>query len=169
MTIKRVGSGQYLLGATASAAAAQLEGQGFRLPERPKSTMPSLPDDITELSDKDLMDLYAEFVGWSEYAFTQLSAASVNEKEEERRLAVSTAREVALLRMSGMNVTDARNGAKDKMSDLVKRVAEAEAYRKVLEAVAEGCDKSASLLSRELTRRTNGAEQSRRSGSRFTL
>lgn len=159
----------YTMGTVPTEAAELLRSQGLSLPNKPPNEMPQLPEDVTDLSDRDLMQTYATYVAWSEYANTQLAIASVDEKHAEREHNLIELRTQARYRDAGDNVTTARSNARldDDVQQAYQRVINAEAYRKLLEVVASNCDKAAALLSRELTRRTSG-EQQRRHGNWLT-
>lgn len=168
MTIrKRKTRPEYRLGVLAEKTVSMLEAQGLKLPGKPSSQMPELPSDATDLGDAELMSLYSEFVAWGEYAESQSAAAAVDEKEAERRLASAIAREIARGLDEGKKITEARADAKAVTGAYEEEVLSAEAYRKVVESVSSACDKSASLLSRELSRRLSSPDTSRRASQRF--
>lgn len=163
---------KYRLGPASRSAHQVVENQGLRLPKHPgDGGVPDLPEDVTELSEKDLMVLYTEMVAWSEYASTQLAIAQVDEKGMSRKVDSLSLRVQMDAREGGMNVSDARLAAKGDPEVVAASDAlfEVESYRRLLESVVESTDKSAALLSRELTRRTAGKEYRRRDGAVWGL
>lgn len=147
-----------------------MRDQGLEIAERPESEMPSMPHDLTELDDRSLMVLYSEVTAWAEFAESQAACAVIDEKHAAR-VAEATYRDaVEARRAEGLNVTDARNQAKGDAGVLAAENAsfEAEAYRRLVDSVAKRCERDAALVSRELTRRTAGAERTRRAGSTWT-
>lgn len=161
----------YRMGLASARAYAALKAQGMTFNDRPGQEIPEIPDDLTDLDDHALMTLYATFVAWSEYAASQCACSIIDEKDAERR-ALGLERQAQLeFRAQGLNVTDARSSAKD--SETVSKAFdahfEAESYRRLVESIVTATERSAALLSRELTRRTGAsAEKSRRQGSWIT-
>ncbi len=158
----------YVAGTRSEAAIEALAKQGLDVAPKPKSEgIPDLPKDLTDLSEKELMALYAEYVAWSDYATSQFACAVVDEKEAERQVSLVEATKIAQLRTQGVGVTDAR--AAVKVLPVVVAVREElvtkEAYRRMLETVVETCEKRSNLTSRELTRRTSGMDRNRRAGN----
>lgn len=160
----------YRLGPDARRSHQVVEAQGLTLPSHPGGGIPDLPSDITELSEKDLMDTYVEMVSWSEYAATQLAIAQVDEKGVSRNVDTYSLRAQIAAREAGMNVSDARLASKldENVCAAADALFEIESYRRLLESVVEATDKSAALLSRELTRRTAGREYRRREGTTWS-
>lgn len=126
---------------------------GLYLPDRPEGGIPTLPVDITELSDEDLMVLYSDFIAWSDYAASQLAVAASEEREHMRLHDLQKARSIVAPAPGEVSVTAARARAEDDASSSGYAASERYAYRKVLEAVAGNMDRDAALLSRELSRR----------------
>lgn len=161
----------YRMGLASASAYTALKAQGMRFIDKPGDEIPAIPEDLTSLDDQTLMQVYARFVAWAEYAASQCSCAAIDEKNAERRALSLERKEQLALRAQGHNVTDARNTAKD--SEAVSKAFDehfaAEAYRRLVESVATSVDRAAALISRELTRRTGAsAEKSRRQGNWLT-
>lgn len=156
------------LGAASGWAAESLAKQGLHLWEQPETEIPVLPSDLTALDDEDLMVLYSLLTAWSDFISTQVSCAQIDERAAERRLSQE---ENLLMIASGANgdrVTYARAqvAADPRIVALKDVVEEAYAYRKLVESLAANVERDASLVSRELTRRTSS--RNRTSPSRWS-
>lgn len=133
--------------------------------------MPLLPESLDDLPDHRLMDLYSEFVSWISYAKAELALAEVAEEEAESL--VRYAESTSLIEQwssdtKGDRVTVAK-ARRDASPDVIaKRNAhlEARAYRKLVETMFDRCDRSAQVLSRELSRRIGIASKER--GNRYS-
>jgi hypothetical protein len=130
----------------------------FPMPDKPGEGIPILPHNLDELSDDDLMSLYAEFMAWNIYAKSELVLAEIAQERADHDLTVIESRCL----ISQWNADDKNDRvtiakAKRDVNPSVMSAREAHlsarAYRKLVEAVFERCDKSAQVLSRELTRR----------------
>lgn len=140
-----------------------LSSQGLTFPDRPEEEIPSLPDDITELSDEGLMLGYTSLVAWTDFAASQAAAASVDE-----RSALADADRAELQVLGSNTAKGAVSLAKARAAsdpDVVALKAEAEYahhYRKLAEAVRDNLDRNYALFSRELTRRTSTDPRTRK-------
>jgi hypothetical protein len=141
---------------------------GLELPIRPGGDSPYLDREIADLSDRRLMRLFAEVTAWANYAQGQ---AVIADAEEERLEALLKRRKT--MGMLGewdinpkMTVTQARARAQEDASlyDLEEEFLAARALHKLTEMVFKRFDRDASLLSRELTRRTEMANKEGRAG-----
>lgn len=146
----------YRMGRHSKAAYQEIKAQGMDLPQQPESDMPQLPPDLTELGDRDLMGLYQKYVAWSDYISVQVSCAQVDERNAMRNLEMHENASLLMLQARGKKVTEARNEMKSDPALEAWRDAAfgAEAYRKMIESLLNNCERDASLISRELTRRT---------------
>jgi len=134
----------------------------FTLPPRPTSEIPQLPEYLDELSDAELMSLYGELMAWVSYAKAELVTAEIDEERQANNCRIIEAQ--ILIGQWGDN-------AKGDTVTLAKapRVIEQQeahlttrAYRKMVDSVFERCERSAQVLSRELSRRISVAPQERR-------
>lgn len=155
--------------ASASAIAA-LSEQGLVIDTEAELDRPDLPADITALGEEDLMILYTKFAAYSDFVTTQLACAIADEKEMQRQLDVleatksmqfggSTSAKVTLVR--------AQVAADPEVLAMNKELSTIYAYRKLLETMANNCERGSQVCSRELTRRTAGDSYKTRS-RRFT-
>lgn len=139
--------------------------KGFAIPNKPNYDIPTLPRDITELQDEDLMELFVFLTSWTDYLAPQVAVANIDEREAER--------EVSIIEANAM-VSNWKGGSGDRVAiakanilldnNVVKakqELDEKHAYRKLIETLLQNLERDAALVSRELTRRTsdNGVKQ----------
>lgn len=130
----------------------------FALPARPSVHPPDIPGHLDDLDDSSLMDLYTEFMAWVSYTKGQLVKAEIDEDREANKCRVTDAR--VLIEQWGADAKGDRVTIAKARRDVDTRVVEqqetyqtARAYRKLMEALFESCERGAQLLSRELSRR----------------
>src|SRR6476619_5790883 len=122
---------------------------------RPKYSIPDIPDDITIASDELLMQVFSRYVQWQNYSATQLAGAEI-EEERAQRLVKRLEAEHMVLNWAKANdkVTLAR--AQMATSPEINEAREAElaiyAHRKLTQVIYENCERTAAMISRELTR-----------------
>lgn len=155
----------YRLGPVSARAYASMREQGLDLPEKPVSSMPSLPDSLTDMSDIELMESYAEYVAWSDYLTGQVAAAAVDERAAQALLDTREA-EIMLQEWTGKSgdrvaLQKARATSHPDIVASRKGLDEAYAYRKLVESLSVSMERNAQMLSRELTRRTSDRSMSR--------
>lgn len=139
-----------------------VEAQGLAFPAyQPNAAdIPGLPPDVTTLSDVQLMELFTQLTGWSDYVGTQHAMAVIDERDTERRLEVSEANAVTL-NWGGTSgdrvaIAKAKIALDPDVQTLKKELQERYAYRKLIETLLTNLERDAALVSRELTRRTSG-------------
>ena len=153
--------GSYRLGEASAAAVRKIAAQGLAFPDAPVSEIPELPDDITELSERDLMNLFVELTAWLDYASSQAAMAQVDERDADQHLELIEARVMAR-EWSGSSadrvaITKAKVVADDAVVEAKGVRNERYAYRKLIESLASGLERDVALVSRDLTRRTSGS------------
>jgi hypothetical protein len=143
----------------------------FSLPSRPSDSPPHLPDNLDDLHDSDLMDVYTQFMSWVSYAKGQLVKAEIDEDREANKCRVTEAR--VLIEQWGadakgdrVTIAKARRDVDDRVISQQDTYQTARAYRKLIEALFESCERGAQLLSRELSRRI-GLHSKEQRTSRF--
>ena len=130
----------------------------FESPSKPQGRLPDLPYNLDELSDANLMGLYAEFMAWLSYSKSELVQAEIKEERQENNCRIIEA-EVLIGQWSdsakGDTVTlaKARRDTDHRVIEQREKHLHARAYRKLVEAVFDRCERSAQLMSRELSRR----------------
>jgi hypothetical protein len=105
------------------------------------------------------MALYAEYVAWTSYAKAQLVLAELEEEKELDRVEALSAMKMlsgsADPNAKGDTVTmlKARRDSDPAYLAAKQDHRQARAYRKLIDTVFDRCERSTSLLSRELSRR----------------
>ncbi|MBD0734096.1 hypothetical protein BGM09_01295 [Streptomyces sp. CBMA29] len=125
--------------------------------------MPTLPADVTELPEADLMILFTELTEWACYAATQLADAASRERSAEQDLAAAQA--AASVRASTERTVaaqKARAAADPAVQDEGDALLTISAYRRALDAVTGNAERRAQLVSRELSRRIARSDRSAR-------
>ena len=64
----------------------------FTLPTRPSDSPPDLPNDLDDMDDRDLMNVYTEFMAWVSYLKGQLVQAEIEEDREGNQCRVTEAK-----------------------------------------------------------------------------
>jgi hypothetical protein len=134
--------------------------RGLKLPQKPEIDIPSLPLDITEIDDEELMNLFVTFTSWSDYLGGQTAMAVIDEREADRLVAVAEAKSI-VSSWTGKSSDRVSIAKAQRMSDptvvaLQEQLDEHYAYRKLVEVLSTNVERDSSVISRELTRRTAG-------------
>lgn len=130
---------------------------GFKLQGEPENAIPSLPADITAVSDRDLMSLLTEIVSWLEYTEVYLVAAQIDERQEQQNLDHMEA--ISQIRHRAEKTVTAAKAAIHENADYLKQkneVFSVYSKRKMLEVVYNSLERKRFLVSREITRRKYG-------------
>jgi hypothetical protein len=136
-----------------------LDEQGLVVDRETFMPRPQLPADITELDDVDLMRLYTHLSAYSEFINNQLACAIIDEKDAQRTL--DYAESEAMLRHQTGNakttvtIIKALVDGDPSLGDVRQDALVKYSYRKMLETMANNYERSSSVCSRELTRRTS--------------
>lgn len=135
-----------------------LKEQGFHLPPVPDpKDQPALPDDLSDLDDRSLMDEFALFTAWADYANAQVGLATIAEREAERELEYKS----GLFwsdqpRTKPVTMIKAEAAQEPQVVEAQEAFDKTQAYRRMVGEVAARYERDAMVLSRELTRRTQG-------------
>jgi hypothetical protein len=119
------------------------------------------------------MELFTLFTGWQNYVNVQFAEAEVQEERAEAGLELFKAKGMALawdmdeVKDKKVTVARARMLASPEYQQLQNDYLVAYARRKMTAAIYAGCERSAALVSRELSRRIGQAGGERRN-SRWT-
>jgi predicted transcriptional regulator len=134
--------------------------QGLDLP-KPKYDQVTLPPDITELSSEQLAEMFTILTGWADYMASQLVQAQLSERAAERDLDLMTNR--LLVEKMGsaakgdrVTLVKAQISVDERILDLSDKHERRYAYRKILEMMLNNQERDITLVSREITRRSNG-------------
>jgi hypothetical protein len=151
-------------------AESYLDELGLALDEHPENeSVPHVPEDITDLSDRDLMVLFTELVSWQNYAASRLAVVRNEEEEVEAQVRY----EASIATLEGMpteyksntplaTIAKALRDTDDEVVKLEERLRGIQAKRRLLGTVVENLERNAALVSRELTRRVNIDPRDRR-------
>ena len=154
------------LGPMSQAAVDKMQAQNITMwPEQSEQTV--MPRDISVLDSEELSLLFTQLTAWSNYVAGQLSASQVDEKVLEKRKDILEAKLFLTLdnnKVKGERVTliKAQVASDPKIIDLEDQLLNMYAYRKMLEVVANNFERDVSLVSREITRRTNDFRSNRK-------
>jgi len=138
----------------------------FSLPDRPDDSPPAIPRNLDDMDDRELMELYSQFMAWVSYSKAELVQAEIAEEAGAHKSRIIEA--TALIDQWGISakgdlvtLAKARRDIDPKVVAQQEKNQVSKAYRKLVEAMFESCERGAQLLSRELSRRIglNGKEQ----------
>jgi hypothetical protein len=142
-------------------AVKKFEGWGLTF-EKPSDEQVKLPGDITDITSEELGQLYTKLTAWTDYIASQLTMAQLEERASLK--AKEFAENTALIRRMGAQVKGERvTTVKAEVAASAEIVAldndyeEKYAYRKLVEMLLNNHERDLSLVSREITRRSNEA------------
>lgn len=157
-----------LYGDASREAMSVLSAQGFPEWNQPSAVV-QLPKDISSVDSEILADLFSRLTAWMNYAGQQLAAAQVDEAIMEKKRELAYAKLMATMEKAKnerVAVLKAQANNDPYLEQLDSMLTKAFAYRKMLEAVYNNYDREITLISREITRRTNDQRALRK--DRFT-
>jgi hypothetical protein len=110
------------------------------------------------------MQLFSEYVQWQNFAATEFALAEVQEERAAANVRRIEAEGMVLGSTPGSKVTEVRAAINTTKEMMTARDAVLDAYatRKLTGVMKENCERTAALLSRELSRRIGGADMQRR-------
>lgn len=137
-------------------------------PRKPKDDIRSLPYDLTNLDDEELMEYFAEYTSWANYISSQVAIAETDEAEAESKVEFAKAKSL----VEGWNgekgervtVAKAARSIDDDVVKLQDEAAEKRAVRKFTTTFFNNMERNSAVISRELTRRVGSAPVDRRVG-----
>lgn len=116
--------------------------------------IPELPQDPTILSDEDVSCLHFAYVGWLSYAESERWQADTEHKTLEAKLGRVRARTMtADGKATTVTAMKAAAALNPEVMDLEERLLAADILRSALDDVCRRCDRFASAVSREMSRR----------------
>lgn len=154
------------------ATAMIIKDQGLRVAVKPMEDMPRLPQDITSIDDETLMDLFVSLTTWNDYLSVQVACAQIDERAAQRTM--DFAENSSLINgwkggsQDRVAIAKANVAVDPEVHKLRKDLDEKHAYRKLIEVMSNNVERDASLVSRELTRRTSGAAAPNRRATRWS-
>ena len=128
---------------------------------KPKYDQAVLPPDITELSSEQLAEMFTILTGWADYMASQLVQAQLAERNAQVRLDRATNRLMiekmgAATKADKVTLIKAQIANDPDVLDLEDAYEEKYAYRKLLEMMLNNQERDITLVSREITRRSQG-------------
>jgi hypothetical protein len=140
--------------------------KGLELP-KPVYDQAILPPDITELSSEQLAEMFTILTGWADYMSSQLVQAQLAERDALRKTEFAESK--ALVRLTTgspkgttVSLIKAQIDVDPDIVELRDKYEEKYAYRKILEMMVNNQERDITLVSREITRRTNESRMGRR-------
>lgn len=132
---------------------------GITEPEAPGGDLPKLGEDIDDLTDKQLMNLFVQFTRWTDYFQNQLAVEEIFEHHAE--MEVKKLEGLYLTRNRPEKASEAVTWVRAQMESdpeiraLKDRLKVYYARRKLKQMLFESSERDAAVVSRELTRRTD--------------
>lgn len=134
-----------------------LQEQGMDVKQSYGYDAPSLPEDITDLMEEQVMDLYGKYVAYLEFISLQLWCAEVDRAEADKNLSFIRSQKKLSLKKSGASVSiiDAEIDVDPDYKEKLDALQELSNYRGLIHIISERLSKDISLINREITRRVN--------------
>lgn len=152
-----------------SDALAKLHELGLSI-QKPTMDVGQLPHDITTLSSEQLGETFTVLTAWADYASSQLAIAQIEERSAlnrlnllENRLLVS--KMGSAVKGERVTLVKAQIAIDDDILELSQAYEDKYAYRKLVEMMLSNYERDISLVSRELTRRSNDLRSTRKEWS----
>ncbi len=134
-----------------------LQLQGMTVNKSYGYDAPSLPSDITDLMEEQVMDLYSKYVAYLEFISLQLWCAEVDRAEADKNLSFIKSQKRLALKKAGTSVSmiDAEIDVDPDYKVKLDALQELSNYRGLINIISERLSKDISLINREITRRVN--------------
>jgi hypothetical protein len=133
---------------------------------RPDATVPTLPLNLADIGDPDLMTQFATYVAWQNFISVRFTEAEIHEATAETELKVALAEALVSSWTGAKEDRVAVARAERELDPTVRKLQDtydtARAHRKMLGTLATNMERAAALLSRELTRRVGREPLERR-------
>jgi len=131
---------------------------GLDLP-KPAYDQAVLPPDITELSSEQLAEMFTILTGWADYMASQLVQAQLAERDALRKAELAESRALVTLTTGSpkgttVSLIKAQIDIDPDIQDLRGKYEEKYAYRKILEMMLNNQERDITLVSREISRRS---------------
>lgn len=127
---------------------------------KPSDDQVVLPSDITDISSEQLGELFTRLTAWTDYIASQKVLAELEERDAQKRL--KRLEDTMMFKRMGAQVKGERVTAikaeiacNQDVIDLENEYEEKYAYRKLVEMLLTNHERDLSLVSREITRRSN--------------
>jgi hypothetical protein len=134
-----------------------LNNQGLYVMNEYEYKAPSLPEDITEVGDENLMDLYAKYVNYLEFINIQVWCAQTDRIDAETKMNLERAGQRISRKEKGKSpvTLEAEIELDSIYREKVDKYQELYNYHKLIELLSEKLSKDISFINREITRRVN--------------
>ena len=131
---------------------------GLDLP-KPAYDQAVLPPDITELSSEQLAEMFTVLTGWADYMSSQLVQAQLAERDALRKAEFAESKALVKLTTGSpkgttVSLIKAQIDIDPDIQDLRDKYEEKYAYRKILEMMLNNQERDITLVSREISRRS---------------
>lgn len=145
-------------------AVKKFEGWGLTF-QKPADEQVHLPSDITDISSEELGELFTRLTSWTDYIASQLALAQLDEraalkKKEFLENTMLVRRMGAQVKGERVTAVKAEIAIDQDIVDLDNDYEEKYAYRKLVEMLLTNHERDLSLVSREITRRSNDFKRS---------
>lgn len=142
-------------------AVKKFEGWGLTF-SKPEGEQVHLPPDITAVTSDELGKLFTQLTAWTDYIASQVTLAQVEEraalkKKEYLENIMLVKRMGAGTKGERVTTVKAEIAVNQDVMDLDNEYEEKYAYRKLVEMLLTNHERDLSLVSREITRRSNEA------------
>jgi type IV secretory pathway protease TraF len=134
---------------------------------KPESDQIELPRDITAISSEELGELFTRLTAWTDYIASQLVHAQLEERASLKLLEYNE--NILLVKRLGAGVrgervttVKAEIAIDENIVKLSNQYEEKYAYRKLVEMLLNNHERDLSLVSREITRRSNDSRALRK-------
>jgi hypothetical protein len=147
-------------------AVRKFEGWGLTF-QKPAGDQVQLPPDITDVSSEALGELFTKLTAWTDYIASQLTMAQLEEraalkKKEFTENTMLVRRMGATARGERVTTVKAEIAVDETVVELDNDYEEKYAYRKLVEMLLTNHERDLSLVSREITRRSNDSRAMRK-------
>jgi len=134
---------------------------------KPEDDQVTLPQDITSIGSEELGGLFTRLTSWTDYINSQLTLAQLEErsllkKKEYLENTMMVKRMGAQVKGERVTAIKAEIAANQDIHDLDVEYEEKYAYRKLVEMLLQNYERDLSLVSREITRRSNDSRTFRK-------
>ena len=148
---------------------------GFTLPDMPEESIPQLHDDLDDISDRRMMDLFRRYTAWCGYTGVEVTLAEIEEqaadallrKHEAFDLIRSWSEQEGPASGRRVAVAKAEKYTSPDVQDMLEDHAVKKAKRKLLQTLLTNYERELNAVSRELTRRGQLAPADRRGTTKF--
>jgi hypothetical protein len=134
---------------------------------KPSEEQVRLPNDITAINSEELGELFTRLTAWTDYIASQLVHAQLEERASQKLMEYNE--NILLVKRLGAGVrgervttVKAEIAIDENIVNLSNQYEEKYAYRKLVEMLLNNHERDLSLVSREITRRSNDSRALRK-------